>query len=218
MRNNNLKKILALALLFTASSVFAATKPGVPTNIVATANSTTTASITFTPPANNGGAVITSYTVNCSPACSPASGPASPITVNGLTAGTPYTFTVTATNSIGTSLASAVSNSAPTCSAAEYFVGEIEHYSYKASYNVYGGGNCQLADGCYGYVVAQMWTCSNLTGSSIWTENLLGPAHDNSVLETLYQIKQSGKSAFMWLDSNPDPAYLTKRFLGADIH
>jgi uncharacterized protein (TIGR02145 family) len=70
--------------------------------------------VPFTAPASNGGSAITSYTATSSPGgvtgILSQSGSGS-ITVTGLTNGTPYTFTVTATNGIGTSLASTVSNS-----------------------------------------------------------------------------------------------------------
>ena len=61
-------------------------------------------------PATNGGAAITSYTATASPGGAHASAPACPITVTGLTDGTGYTFTVTATSSLGTSVPSAASN------------------------------------------------------------------------------------------------------------
>jgi hypothetical protein len=60
-----------------------------------------------TPP--RGGAPITSYTVTASPGGASASGSASPLTVSGLANGTPYSFTVTATNRAGTSPPSAAS-------------------------------------------------------------------------------------------------------------
>jgi hypothetical protein len=61
------------------------------------------ATIAFTPPANNGGAAVSSFTATCNPGAVSAPGAASPITVTGLTSGTPYTCSVTATNSAGTS-------------------------------------------------------------------------------------------------------------------
>lgn len=67
------------------------------------------ASVTFTAPADNGGAAITGYTVTSSPGGLSANGGASPLVVTGLTNGTSYTFTVTATNATGTSQASATS-------------------------------------------------------------------------------------------------------------
>ena len=67
--------------------------------------------ITFTPPLNNGGSAITSYTVTSSSGGFTGTGGSSPIIVTGLTNGTTYTFTVTATNAAGTSVASATSNS-----------------------------------------------------------------------------------------------------------
>jgi uncharacterized repeat protein (TIGR01451 family) len=69
------------------------------------------ASITFTAPANNGGAPITGYTMTSNPGGITGTGAGSPIVVSGLANGTAYTFTVTAANSVGTSAASAASNS-----------------------------------------------------------------------------------------------------------
>jgi predicted outer membrane repeat protein len=91
---------------FTVNAVV----PGAPTIGVATAGDAQ-ATVTFTAPASNGGAVVTGYTVTASPGGATATGAASPITVTGLTNGTAYTFTVTATNSAGTSTPSAASNS-----------------------------------------------------------------------------------------------------------
>jgi uncharacterized protein (TIGR02145 family) len=86
------------------------TVPGAPTIGTATAGNAQ-ATITFTAPGSNGGSAITSYTVTSSPGGITATGSASPVTVTGLTNGTAYTFTVTATNAIGTGPASSASNS-----------------------------------------------------------------------------------------------------------
>lgn len=88
----------------------AQTAPGSPTIGTATAGNAQ-ASVSFTAPASNGGSAITSYTATSSPGSFTATAAASPLVVTGLTNGTAYTFTVTATNAIGTSLASAASNS-----------------------------------------------------------------------------------------------------------
>ncbi|MGI2111828.1 Ig-like domain-containing protein, partial [Shewanella frigidimarina] len=71
----------------------------------------TQASVMFSAPINNGGSAITGYTVTSSPGGLTASGAGSPLTVAGLTNGTAYTFSVTATNSAGTSGSSSASNS-----------------------------------------------------------------------------------------------------------
>lgn len=66
--------------------------------------------VSFTAPAYAGTSPITSYTVTSS-AGHTASGASSPIVIGGLSSNTAYTFTITATNSGGTSLASSASAS-----------------------------------------------------------------------------------------------------------
>ncbi len=85
--------------------VSTATAPGAPQNVVATAGDGQ-AAISFDAPATDGGSPITGYTVTSSPDGLTATGTASPLTVTGLTNGTAYTFTVTATNTAGTGPAS----------------------------------------------------------------------------------------------------------------
>ena len=100
-----------------STAIIGALVPGAPTIGTATPISPTTATVDFTAPSDNGGAVITSYTATSSPGNitgTLSQSGSGTITVTGLTQGTSYTFTVKATNSIGSSSASSASNSITT--------------------------------------------------------------------------------------------------------
>ena len=74
-------------------------KPGAPTSVVGTAGNTQV-SVAFTAPAVLGTGTI-SYTATSSPSSLTTTGSSSPLVVTGLSNGTPYTFTVTASNAFG---------------------------------------------------------------------------------------------------------------------
>lgn len=96
----------------TRSVTLNATAPDAPTIGTATPGNTQ-ASIAFTAPANNGGSAIIGYTATCNPGGIAVAGGASPIVVTGLTNNIQYTCSVTATNGVGTSAASASVNVTP---------------------------------------------------------------------------------------------------------
>ena len=90
--------------------IIAITKPDAPTGVSATSGGNASSTISWTAP-SDGGSAITSYTAtsNAGQTCSSSTTSCS---ITGLTNGTAYTFTVTATNSIGTSNPSSASSAA----------------------------------------------------------------------------------------------------------
>ncbi|SOD71075.1 fibronectin type III domain protein [Jatrophihabitans sp. GAS493] len=82
-----------------------------PTAAAASVASTTSATVSWSVPAWDGGASVTGYTVTSSPGGLTCSAATTSCTVTGLTHSTPYTFTVTATNSAGVGAASSPSGS-----------------------------------------------------------------------------------------------------------
>jgi titin len=98
-----------------SNAVTPAGPPGAPTNVVATPAPGTSPSVhvAWTAPASNGGLPITDYYVTAAPGGQLCYSPpvASPsCTVQGLTAGVQYTFTVVAANAAGNGTPSAPSN------------------------------------------------------------------------------------------------------------
>ena len=99
-----------------SNTVTPATTPSAPTAVAAT-GANASATVTWTAPSSNGGVAITGYNVRVLNganaqvgALRPASAGATSLVVTGLTNGTAYHFTVTATNPLGTGTASASSN------------------------------------------------------------------------------------------------------------
>jgi len=113
--------------------------------------------VNFTPPESLG-SPITSYTVTSTPGNISVSASAGPIVVTGLTNGTEYTFTVTATNAIGTSQPSDPSNSVtPTAAIAPTIIDN--------------------ADGSVSIETVGNWLLSTNSYGSRWGQNYL---HDNN--------------------------------------
>jgi hypothetical protein len=88
--------------------VLPAAAPGAPTGVSARRGNGS-ATVSFTAPSDDGGAAITGYLVTVSPGGATVHCAASPCVVHGLTNGKAYTFSVRATNSVGTGAASPVS-------------------------------------------------------------------------------------------------------------
>ena len=133
----------------TGTTTTTVTVPGAPTIGAGTAGNAS-ASIAFTAPASTGGATITAYTGTCTASGISKTGTttASPVSVTGLTNGTAYSCSVTATNSAGTSAASAAVTVTPVASSGS---------SYSTA-----SVNCP-------YSQSTLNTTINLTSTSSWS-------------------------------------------------
>lgn len=146
---------------FTVNAIL----PGTPT-VTTTTVGNGQVTVSFLPPTSNGGSPITSYTVTSSPGGVTATGTSSPIIVTGLTNGTAYTFTVTASNSAGASSASGATNSvapvlpsaAGTCGSAS---GQI--FAFVPSANLCTAGTASVVASANGQYT---WSCNGSGGGS----------------------------------------------------
>jgi hypothetical protein len=147
------------------------TVPDAPTISTATAGNTT-ATVTFTAPAFSGGTAITGYTVTSNPAGgidTNAGSTGLSHSITGLTNSTVYTFTVTATNNVGTSLASGSSNSVTPLPTDVYWVGGTGNWSDSANHWASTSGGTANANNLPG--VTTNVTFDTNSGTGIVTVN-----------------------------------------------
>jgi len=107
-----------------------ATAPGAPLNIVATP-ADAAAFITFTPPANNGGSPITSYTASCG--AQQASGTTSPLNVTNLVNDVTITCSVVAINAQGAGTPSVPVSVTPSATAPLALVNAVSRKTHGAA-------------------------------------------------------------------------------------
>jgi uncharacterized repeat protein (TIGR02543 family) len=97
--------VVTIAITEDPEIVIAIGRPDAPTGVNARDGENSVSTVTWSAPVSNGGSSITSYLVTSSggQSCSPGSLATLSCVVRGLTNGTDYTFTVTASNSAGIS-------------------------------------------------------------------------------------------------------------------
>ncbi len=172
------------------------TAPGAPTGVSATSGNAS-ASVSWTAP-NSNGSQITTYTITPyvgmtaqTPTTVTGTPPATTATVNNLTNGTTYTFTVTATNGIGSGPASAASNAVtPTATAAPAFVQQAATHGHGSSMSVIPAAN--LGAGNRLIVEVGVWNSAHATTSKV--EDSAG----DTFTELLHFAASDGTEMSVW--------------------
>ena len=167
--------------------------PDAPTTVTATA-ADSGATVSFTAPSSNGGSTITSYTATATSTTDThkiivTQSGSGDITVTGLTNGTSYTFTVTATNAIGTSLASSASNSVTPLTPSTTAIGDF--YQGGVVFYIFQSGDTGYIDGeTHGLIAAvadqssgiQWYNGSYVTTGATATDVGTGSANTDAII------------------------------------
>ena len=146
--------------------------PGAPTGVTASTSTPNQASVSWTAPVSNGGSAITYYSIASNPAVFFATTSGTSIVATGLTNGTAYTFSVSATNVSGTGATSTASSavtpvaSLVTASVLQPSISSITQTSVLASSTItsVGSGNATIVGFNYGTTISYGSTAST-TGS-----------------------------------------------------
>jgi predicted RNA-binding protein with TRAM domain len=196
----------------TPSAPTAPAAPGTPTATPGNAS----ASVSWSAPANNGSAIV-SYTVTpyLGGIAEPAtvitgSPPATNATITGLTNGDTYTFTVTATNAIGSGPASPASNAVtPSGTASPQFVQQASGHAHNVTSLAVTPG-ASLVAGDRLVVEVGVWSSAKATASSVkdsagdsFTELLHFKASDNTEMSVWSAPVSAGGGTIPTITATP---------------
>ena len=213
----------------SAVSVLPATVPGAPTNVKSTSNLNGYIPVSWSPPTSNGGDAVTGYTAKASPGGAACSGIATSTgcNISGLSNGTTYIISVTATNHAGigpaatTSAVPSTVPSAPTVTKTNWYwnyygYGDLAVIAWNAPYNggspitgycvTINSGGCNTSWGysCCSATIGGLWAANTWWTSYVWAQNASGNsvAGNASTLSPPYQLIE-GQA--VWLhNSYPD--------------
>jgi hypothetical protein len=198
----------------------APTAPGTPTSVTATAGNAA-ATVTWTAP-GNGGSAITGYTVTpylagVAQATTSVTGspPAATATVTGLTNGSSYTFTVTATNAVGTGSPSSPSSAVtPSAVTMPTFVQQASTHAASVS-SVSVTPSAPLGNGNRLIVEVGAWSSSGVKTSSV-TDSAGDTFTEVSHFTGPDQTEQSVWTAPITVGARSDPTVTAKFSSSAD--
>jgi hypothetical protein len=169
--------------------------PGAPPAVSAAAGSGS-ALVTWTPPPGSGSPItsytITPYAAGVAQQATTISGdpPATSATITGLTNGTSYTFTVSATTAVGTGPASAPSNAVIPSNATPSFVQQASAHGHAGSLGVTPGSAVTAGDRMV--VEVGVWNASGATASGV-TDSA-----GNSYTELTHFAASDGAELSVW--------------------
>jgi hypothetical protein len=164
---------LQATVVFTTAGGTAPTAPAAPSGVTATAGNGQ-ATVSWTAP-NNGGSPITGYTVTPfigstaqSTTIVTGTPPATTATVTGLVNGTAYTFTVAATNAVGTGPASAPSGSVTPSGGTAGSWGALQTWPLVAIHDIQlNNGKYLLFDGWQNPTPTMVWDPASNTFTTV---------------------------------------------------
>ncbi len=174
----------AAAAQVTQSISFTASAPGKPT-LNSAVGGDQKITLSFSPPASNGGSPITGYTANCSGNL--AMGTSSPITLSGLTNGMAYSCTVTASNGTSGPASDPLMATPNALPGASLWTSNCNacHGTPPVTFRLNAGGNDSAV---LDHVVSNMNGQGGLQGSMVTTVNNLMPADKIAIAQYIREF------------------------------